>query len=271
MRSEREEDAFQAMFDAIKAQSIHAAPVKQDDQQTQPAEPASGPDGKPAGAAPAMHMTVAPRARAFDDSQQKIVQGRLWLISFTDLFSIVLCFFLLIYSTKDPDMDKISKMTGSSSSGLHGGSGKKEHGEAGGDQPGASIARVEYGEALNLDYLQGVLKTALNQVHLQDDVDITNGRDHLKLEVDDPFRTDTSLDDDGGRIAKGLADRLGNLSNRITVVAHGDDWQQVMARSGTFADAMREAGYRKPFTVIGELTGGPDIEIRVEADDGRLQ
>ena len=262
-RNEREEEAFQSMFDAIKGQSIHAPVVGEDGLPA--VAVALGPDGQPL---PPVVYNHVPREKEFDDTEVRKMSSRLWLVSFCDLISLMLCFFVMMYSTRDPNMDKLTQMMGGAS-GLHGGSSENDSGEAGGDQTDVSIAHVEYGEALNLDYLQGILKTALTQSKLQDDVDISNGRDHLKLEIDDPFAGDTSLDADGNRIAKGLADRLNNLSNRITVVAHGGDWDEVAARAKTFAEVMRDGGYRKPFTVIGELTSGPGIEIRVEADDGR--
>jgi len=269
-RSDREEDAFQSMFDAIKGQSIHAAPVNAAGEDAPPAEIILGPDGQPIAAPAVPAIPIEARERDVDDTGQQLVAGRMWLVSFCDLMSLMLCFFVLMYAMKEPNLDQITAMLGGGK-GSYSGNSMTERGEAAGDQSGTTINRVEYGEALNLDYLEGILKTALNQSKLAEDVTIANGRDHLRLLVEDPFAGDAALNTEGTKIAKGLAERLNFLSNRITVVAHGGDWNEVVARSSAFAEVMREAGYRKPFTVIGELTRGADIEIRVEADDGRIR
>lgn len=224
---------------------------------------------QPIATAVANHM---PRERVFDDREQRIVAGRLWLISFTDLFSIVLCMFILIYSMRDPDMDKVREIVGQGGgAGLQAGSGAIA--DAGGNK-GTNIARIEFGDAINLDYLEGVLKRSLEDVKLSNDVSIGHGHDHLKLVIDGKklFAGD-AVSDDGQRIIKDLAQRLMLLSNRITVIGfpgEGADWGDGLDMGKVFADALREGGYRKPFAVVASGSGiSRGIEIRVEADDGR--
>jgi chemotaxis protein MotB len=213
-----------------------------------------------------------PRERVYDDSEAKIVQGRLWLISFTDLFSLMLCFFLMLYSMKEPDEQRIKLITGFLPSGMHSGEGI---GQAG-TQQGASISHVNYQDALNLDYLQGVLKAMLSQVKVDDVVSIVPAKDHLKLTMNaaDVFNGN-GLSETGTRVAKALAGRLATLSNRITIVGIPSDsggWTNSIAQAAAFAEMMRDAGYRKSYVVVGEGDGRNDgIEIRVEADDGQLQ
>jgi chemotaxis protein MotB len=217
----------------------------------------------------ASHM---PREKVFDDREQRIVQGRMWLISFTDLFSLMLCFFLMLYSMKDPDLDKVSKLLGKSAGGLHASASTAQAG----NYEAASINRVAYGDALNLDYLQGVLKNALAQAKVDKDVRVAPAKTYLKLLVDaDKVFSGNGLNPDGLRIAHALAERLMTLSNRITVVAIPSDsgnWGDSLAQASAFAEAMRDGGYRKSFIVVGEAEGGsPGIEIRVEADNGQMR
>lgn len=217
-----------------------------------------------------------PRERIYDNREQRIVAGRLWLISFTDLFSILLCFFLMIFSMKDPDLDKIGKMMPNAKAALHPAAGK---GHAGGKNTDVHIDRVNYGEAINLDYLQGVLKTSLTQAKLEKDVRISAGRDHLKLVVnaDQLFAEGTVLSEAGEKLLKDLTGRLSLLSNRIAVVgipSSGDsgDWRQTLAEASAVSDALVKDGYRKSFTTLAEAQGrGPAIEIRVESDSGRIR
>lgn len=224
----------------------------------------------PVATAVANHM---PRERVFDDHEQKVVAGRLWLISFTDLFSIVLCMFIMIYSMRDPDMDKVSEIVGSKGgSGMQAGAGTVSDS---GSQKGANITRIEVGDAINLDYLEGVLKHSLDQVKLSKDVSIAHGRDHLKLVIDGgKLFTGNAVSEAGNQLTRSLAQRLMLLSNRITVVGfagEASDWGAGLAVASAFGDALREGGYSKPFAVVANGAGiGRGIEIRVEADDGRL-
>jgi len=227
-------------------------------------------NGQPIAAQPVNPFPVShvPREKGFDDREIRIIQGRMWLISFTDLFSILLCFFILMYSMKEPNFEKISKVLGNTDGAGYAGAGT---GQSLGDQAGASIDHVEYGEALDLSYLQGVLKKALEDAGVQNDVKLVTARDHLKLIVDD------ASGENGEHIAKQLGERLTLLSNRITVVGmparwSSGDWPGSMATAANFAAQMKDGGYRKRLTVIGEgISAGHDIEIRVENDDGRIQ
>jgi len=218
--------------------------------EAQPVVPSTGP-------------IIQARARVYDDREQKIVSGRLWLISFTDLFSLMLCFFLMIFSTKDLDLKNLHKSNDKSTKGIIMAAVQK--GFAGGEDEMENISNVEYGDALNLDYLEGVLKNSITEAKLEGQVKISQGRDYLKLGVDS---ADTS-------VAKGLAERLMKLSNRIVVVylpSSSGGWADGITQATNFAEAMRDGGYRKPFTVLADGSGrGDGIEIRVEADDGRLR
>lgn len=275
---ERQEEAWQSLFDSVKGQGLHSPPPGTGGPESLAAGPViavlgeTKTDAQAAPAAGAPALVFQPRERTYedDDAQIQKTSGRMWLVSFCDLISLMLCFFVLMYAMREPDMDKLTAMMGGGK-GTYAGASETPQGEAGGDQAAESINRVEYGEALNLDYLQGVLKNALDQARLAGDVQIVNGRDHLKLVVDDPFGRGAALNADGVRIAKGLAERLNFLSNRITVVAHGGDWNDVVAQATAFGETMRDGGYRKNFTVIGEIRRGPAIEIRVEADDGQIR
>lgn len=220
----------------------------------------------PAQVLPAFPVSHVQREKSNDDKEVRLIQGRMWLISFTDLFSILLCFFILMYSMKEPDFDRIAKMVGSDG-GAYAGAGV---GEAKGDQAGVGINRVEYGEALDLSYLEGVLRRTLQQAQVEQDVKIVIMRDHLKLVIAD------AQGERGVFVAKSLGERLTNLPNRISVIGmparwSSGDWAGSVQMATVFAANMAEGGYRKGITVMGEGEGTGGIEIRVENDDGRLR
>jgi len=216
----------------------------------------------------AFPVSHALREKSYDDREARIIQGRMWLVSFTDLFSILLCFFILMYSMKDPDMDRIAKVVGASDGGLYGGVGTMRNG---GDLAGVGIDRVEYGDGLDLSYLEGVLQRQVREAGVEKDVAIVTARDHLKIRIENPGG------EKGAMVAHRLGERLGVLPNRIQVVGlpsswSSGDWAGSLQSAMRFAAQMKDGGYRKRLDVLGEgETKGQGIEIRVEQDDGRIQ
>lgn len=213
--------------------------------------------------------THVPRERAGEDIQAKMVSARLWLVSFADLFSLLLCFFVMLYTTRDPDFEQITEMSGKPYKKMHDGD---QIGAEGGVIEAANITRIEYGDAANLEYLDGVLRKVVMQAKLEKHVRIAQGPDHLRLELDpDAAFEGGGLSAMGEDIAGGLARHLYLLSNRVSVVV-GGDMAEGIARAGVFAEEMRDSGYRKYFTVLADNSAdGDDLYLRVEADDGRVR
>ncbi len=203
-----------------------------------------------------------------DGAAIKKAAARLWLVSFTDLFSLLLVFFVMLYSLKDPDMNKIGKISGTTAKNMY---SSQDVGFAGGTQQEANIARVEYGEALGLDYLHGVLKRMLDERGLDRDVDMQNGSDFITLHLQD-VASGTGLGGDGSRVVGGVGDGLSRLPNRITVIAYARDWDSGLARAQAVAAAVKKAGYRKPMGVLCKTSGDDgSVDVRVEADNGRIR
>lgn len=207
------------------------------------------------------------------DPEQKMASARLWLVSFTDLFSLLLCLFLMIFSSRDIDFERMKKLIID---------GRTERPVSLATAPAISkgesarIERIEYGEGLDLGYLQGVLKTTVEQAGLSGEVRVVPGRGMLRLvfERGDLF-AGGNLSARGVQIAEGLGPRLARLSNSVSVVGAPSDsgaWAQGLARADAFAGALKSAGYSKTLTVLADgRGGGQGVEIRVGADDGQIR
>jgi hypothetical protein len=217
---------------------------------------------------------IPPRVKHFDDREQKIVASRLWLISFTDLFSIMLCFFILIFSTRDIDLTKIRQMNPTDKSIA---SITPDKSYAVSEGAAAKIERVVYADALNLDYLQGVVKTFVAQAGLEKDVSVIAAAGNLQLVIKgaDVFQDKYAVSLRGLKIIKGLAPALARLSNRVSIIGTTPDsgaWAQGLAYASAFSNAMADNGYRKNLTVLADGQGRTlGIEIHIEADDGQIR
>ncbi len=223
------------------------------------------------------HVRRVREGEAEAEREAKLVQGRMWLISFTDLFSLLLCFFMMMYTMKDPDLEKVGAMGGHKTHDLMEGAGKTNavagRVSSAGTFKGQGINQVEYGEALNLDYLQGVLRNNLKDAKIDNVVRVGTGRDHLKLLIDESaVFSGNAVSAEGVAVIRALAGRLSVLPNAVMLIARpraGADWADGFARAEAVATVMRSAGYHKAMVVTGETGGGrPGIEMRVAPDDG---
>jgi hypothetical protein len=167
---------------------------------------------------------------------------------------------------RDPNVEKITAALGVRGGGTTEHAGLPSDDPKGGEYIKPSIPHMDYGEGINLDYLEGVLRNVVSQAGLKDDVRIAQAGSHLKLIIDN---------NNTPRAIKALAPRLMLLSNRLTLVSipeSGGGWSQSLAEAEAAAKMMHESGYRKSFAALAGGAGdGPALEIHIEADDGRLR
>lgn len=201
--------------------------------------------------------------RKIDEGVASVNGMQVWLLSFTDLFSILLCFFILMYAMKDPDMDSISQIIGG-----RGGGGYAGHGlqQAGGDLMGANVKRASYARGLDLSYLNSVITGSIEGAGLKDRVSITAYPTYLALQVD----SEANVKDTAQRLGRALM----GLSNSIKVVGvpagwRVGDWGAAVESAGQFAGYMKEGGYHKPLAITGlgqnaQASGGAMVELYIE-------
>lgn len=198
--------------------------------------------------------------KKIDDGASLMNASQVWLVSFTDLFSILLCFFIMMFSMKDPDIDMISKISG------RGGGGYAGQGElSAGDTKGANIQRVEYAQGLDLSYLNSVLSSTIDEAGLTDKISITDNGKYLVLQV-----TSQGQDD----VVRLLGGALAGLPNAISVVsvpsgAREGEWDNTLERAAAYAGFMRAGGYRRPLKVMGmgsnpNAQGAAHVELHIE-------
>ena len=208
--------------------------------------------------------------------------SRIWLITLADLVSLLLSFFVLLFSMSHIPADKWDKLTDTLSRSLGPGEAKAVN------LPMAqfNIGTIFRRQAINLDYLSGVLKDkiakepalARSQIIRYDD------RVILALPGDLLF--------EGGRAAMSeraeaavfaLGGVLRNIGNQIVVNGHSDstppagaeyasNWELSIARAAAVANALRRAGYAEDIVAVGfsdsrysQLPDLPEAERRTLA------
>lgn len=189
--------------------------------------------------------------------------ARPWLITIVDLMTILLTFFVLMFSLTKIDMARFIPVA-------------RSYGEAfaGGlpDDAAPRLPEVAAAPGDNLSYLEAILRPAFAKQPGLADVRFRATPQYLILSwpakgsgegLFDPGSSDFS--DAARRRVFDLGGVLSNLHNRIAIVGlatprpaesgDGESWRLAIGRANAIADAITGAGYDKEITVLGRSVG----------------
>jgi chemotaxis protein MotB len=177
----------------------------------------------------------------------------IWVISFIDLMTLMLSFFVLLFSMSHVKVDQWQHLTDTLSTTLNPTRAKP-----------TSIPQAEYNistifrkRAINLDYLQAVLRQKVDksEVLRQSLVVLLDDRIILSLSGEQLFRPGTAALTDPARVELfELGGVLSTIENQIGVAGYSEedgfqgttytsDWELSLARAITVANAFKTAGY----------------------------
>ena len=192
-------------------------------------------------------------------------QRRLWMVTFVDLTTLLLAFFVLMFSMSNVEPNRYRVLTNSYSSAF--GLPVMDRSAAKMELPTVTAVLGE-----NLSYLAAVLSATFAESPSLKDVEFNLTSQYLKLSLPHQdlfapgsgvFRTDadSAIFDLGGV--------LSNLNNRIAVVGSAamnqtgardvDKWTLAIKRAHTLAAALETAGYDQQITVFGQ--GGLPTDV----------
>lgn len=210
----------------------------------------------------------------------------MWLISFTDLMSLLLAFFVLMYSMSEPEAQR---WTGLAKAFTSARSTAATPSDAAPEPKAAfNAATVEPHSAINLDYLGALLRSqAASNAELAA-VEVRREDDRVVIVLPGAAMFDDSggaFTEQGRRLLFLLGAVVARTGNRIEVVGHAEredqtnglSWERALTRAVAVAAALRETGYKRdlvargvmaaPATVNGAKgTARVDIIVRDEAE-----
>jgi chemotaxis protein MotB len=191
-----------------------------------------------------------------------IIECPAWLLTFADLISLLITFFVLLYSMKVVDTQKWEEMKGS----FAGVFSIREPVVTTPPDQQTAIEKIDPFEADNLDYIEGILMQSFSQDPLLKDTTMSRDREKDRLIVSVPSSlvfesNEDALLQEGLRAVQNLGDTLRHLDNRIAVAGHTDpfpiksdkfpsNWELGMARSAQIADVILSRGVRGPIRII---------------------
>ena len=185
-----------------------------------------------------------------------------WMVTFADLVSLMLTFFVLLFSMSSLQMDEWQEMTDTLTQSLN--PGKITTVAAATAE--FNIGTIFRREATNLDYLSGVLEggVAADPLLANSRIMLLEDRLIIALPGDLLFPPgQASMPDEARSALFTLGSLLRNVGNQIGVNGHTDpsppgkekgfvsNWELSIARSSAVANALRRSGYTDDIIAYG--------------------
>ncbi|MBP2303022.1 OmpA/MotB family protein [Azospirillum picis] len=214
----------------------------------------------------------------------------LWLISFTDLISLMLAFFVLMYAMSEPEAERWTELAKGVSQRIP---AAPSTATAPSDRPADPRAAfnaqaVEARAAIDLHYLAALLGGQTRSNAELSVVEVRREDDRIIIRLPGERIFDAggaAFTEEGRRVLFLLGAVIGRIGNRIELVGHaeGEDpaggaaWERALTRAVAVSAALRETGYRRDLVAravnLPAAPAGPgsrlpvDIVVREEGAD----
>ncbi len=210
-------------------------------------------------------MNEERRFNPFDPAMHKNVERRqsgAWMIIFTDLLSLMLAFFVLLFSMKQIQLDSWRSLVEGLSERLNPANEWTDPGKT----ASKTIGRVEIRRAADLGYLQAVMdeKSANVEQLIGLSLHLLDDRLVISLPADMLFDSASAVMlESANEATNTLASTLNRVGNRIDIVGYSDpqpitnkatfqsNWDLSLARAVAVANAFGAAGYNQQLRIVG--------------------
>ena len=215
-----------------------------------------------------------------DDQLTEPKQELSWMIIFTDLVSLMLTFFVLLFSMSAVEVEAWGKAVTALSQSF-----KPSERTAQSEMASSfNISTLSMRRAINLDYLTSVLNKAMASDELLKNSQLMRLEDRLVIGLpgDRLFQAGNAvLSKDANKALSNLGGVLRNIGNQIGTNGHTDptpltgsqytsNWELSMGRATAVANALKRFGYTEDILSFGyassrfiELPEIPEAERRV--------
>jgi chemotaxis protein MotB len=209
----------------------------------------------------------------------------IWMVGFTDLVTILLAFFILLFATAQPRKATWDVATESLRSSFGGKQNIKDlRGDAGAVDAENTWQSVNEDPGLNLDYLHSLIKKYIKADETLSSLVVWKDQETVVISFAGDLNFapgKTELSSKGLMILNKLTPLLDTLPNQLEMVGHSDqtaikndtvfnsNWQLSLARANSVAKAVTAAGYRQDIAIRGRGTNDAELLPRNIPEDVR--
>lgn len=236
------------------------------------------------GGQPDMPLTGRRFHRRLGDIHEQEKNSYVWLISFTDVMALMLTFFVLLFSMTEPAKQEWSAVSSALQSEFN-----KFYGALAnrGPQDSLDIDRIDFNEALNINYLEALIETVIGDSQYLENITLISQPDSLIISLPrdllfDPG--DATVKEEGSRALYALGGSLSRIKNKIEIIGHADprpvdrrgagefesNWDLSFARAASVAAILESVGYQSDIMIQALSSGRYDDLQGVVDDEQRL-
>jgi chemotaxis protein MotB len=187
----------------------------------------------------------------------------IWMVSLVDTFSLLLCFFILMFSMGQLDTTRFRDIASSLAKKLPV-SGTRVDGPPAPAIVQAPTVPVDF--ALNLDYLTSLVEGRIEKLPALSGMAVERRADRLVLvpPSDVTFAAGATRPAVGAApMLAAIADLIAHVPNRLEIrsaVSAAVPWETALARSTALAQILRDAGYPGGAIAVAGI-GGPSVAL----------
>jgi len=200
------------------------------------------------------------------EGDQKSQSSSMWLVSFTDVMALMLTFFVLLFAMSNPDEEQFEQFKENMQKNF----GKFQGEQANqGTQEAINIARIDFNEALNLQYLEVLISNLIEKNPELKAVRIMQNAGRLILSFPQEMLFESggaTLKPQASQTLYALVNTLRRIRNSVEVVGHTDprpirseefqsNWELSLARASNVSGLLKDVGYDKNILVKGYASG----------------
>ncbi len=196
-----------------------------------------------------------------EDTPEARGPSKAWIVTFTDLVSLMLTFFVMLFAMSNVKVDKWDSMIDALSQSLNA-SGATAVVVSSAEYNVATIVRRQ---AINLDYLASVLEKTVAEDEILAHSRIMRLEDRLVIALPGDLlfaSARADLSEKARAAVFNLGGVLRNIGNQIGINGHTDpvlptggayasNWELSMARAAAVANALRRSGYAEDIIAFG--------------------
>ena len=211
---------------------------------------------------PNLHIHKSLVGRSLDPLKNENKNDKpVWLITFVDLISLLLAFFLMLYSMSSIQKNDWAAFLAS----LNKHEVLMKEKKVGSKKDAELIRPAEISKGLEIKYLRTILESEIDSNDLLKFVEFFEKGNQLVLSFPSSliFRPGSSeLLPKGKQALFALSEKLSNLENRVELFGYSDpnpiinnqkyknNWVLSLFRASAVANALIKSGYRKPLNIV---------------------
>lgn len=218
-------------------------------------------------------------------TQNQEGKAPLWLMGVTDLVTLLLAFFILLFATAVPNSDAWNKASDSVRSRFGGEmNGADATGQSGHKDADKTWESEERDPGLNLDYLYSIVRKYVEADPSLKGVTVRSEEGNVILSLGEdltfaPGQTQVSAQ--GLVLLRKLSDYLSTLPNTLEVVGYADqlplrsdekfnsNWHLSLERAYNVAQALKDRGYEAEIAIRGKGISDSDILLKPTQQDAQ--